>query len=143
MPTLGAPMPSARSGGSSPRLWLVILITYDTDEDIELGLKAGAQAYLLEDVTTEDLVTCILVRWLVSSSMRWHSLTRTKPRLIAVAIASVRLVTCSFPNRFVTFALTVASLIPSSSAISLFALPGDQLQDPQLPAGELYARRSS
>ncbi|SRR6266404_3664787 len=38
---------------------IIILTTYDTDEDIELGLKAGAQAYLLKDITGENLVACI------------------------------------------------------------------------------------
>jgi two-component system NarL family response regulator len=38
---------------------IIILTTYDTDEDIELGLKAGAQAYLLKDITGENLVVCI------------------------------------------------------------------------------------
>jgi two-component system NarL family response regulator len=38
---------------------LIILTTFDTDEDIELAFKAGAQAYLLKDVISEDLVECI------------------------------------------------------------------------------------
>ncbi len=38
---------------------IIILTTYDTDEDIELGLKAGAHAYLSKDITSEDLVACI------------------------------------------------------------------------------------
>jgi two-component system, NarL family, response regulator len=44
---------------SHPSARLIILTTYDTDEDIELGFKAGAQAYLLKDLTSEDLVECI------------------------------------------------------------------------------------
>jgi DNA-binding NarL/FixJ family response regulator len=38
---------------------LVILTTYDTDDDIERALSAGAKAYLLKDVTPTDLVQCI------------------------------------------------------------------------------------
>jgi two-component system NarL family response regulator len=44
---------------SHPEARLIILTTYDTDEDIEQGFKAGAQGYLLKDVTSEDLVLCI------------------------------------------------------------------------------------
>jgi two-component system NarL family response regulator len=44
---------------SHPEARLIILTTYDTDEDIDQGFKAGAQAYLLKDVTSEDLVACI------------------------------------------------------------------------------------
>ncbi len=38
---------------------LIILTTYDTEEDIERALKAGAKAYLLKDVEPQDLVRCI------------------------------------------------------------------------------------
>src|SRR5690349_14627196 len=48
---------------------------------------------------------------------------RTRPRLVATLIASVRLVTPSFSKRCPRWLLTVRSLIDSSLAISLFALP--------------------
>jgi two-component system, NarL family, response regulator len=38
---------------------IVILTTYDTDDDIERGLRAGARAYLLKDVTPEELAACV------------------------------------------------------------------------------------
>jgi len=41
-----------------PDARLIILTTYDTDEDIKLVLKAGAQAYLLKDVASDDLIEC-------------------------------------------------------------------------------------
>jgi two-component system NarL family response regulator len=44
---------------SHPEARLIILTTYDTEEDITLGFKAGAQAYLLKDMTSEDLVECV------------------------------------------------------------------------------------
>ncbi len=42
-----------------PDARLIILTTYDTDEDIDRALKAGAQAYLLKDVSAEGLLACI------------------------------------------------------------------------------------
>jgi DNA-binding NarL/FixJ family response regulator len=42
-----------------PEARLIILTTYDTDDDIERSLKAGAKAYLLKDVEPRDLVQCI------------------------------------------------------------------------------------
>jgi len=48
-----------RIKAADPNANLIILTTYDTDEDIDLGLKAGAKAYLLKDVRAEDLVQCI------------------------------------------------------------------------------------
>ena len=39
-----------------PAAKLVILTTYDTDDDIDRGLKAGAKAFLLKDVSSQELV---------------------------------------------------------------------------------------
>lgn len=42
-----------------PDARLVILTTYDTDEDIYRGLSAGASGYLLKDTTAEELVNAV------------------------------------------------------------------------------------
>jgi DNA-binding NarL/FixJ family response regulator len=42
-----------------PQAKLVVLTTYDTDEDISRALKAGANAYALKDITADALVRCI------------------------------------------------------------------------------------
>ena len=42
-----------------PRARVIILTTYDTDEEISRALKAGAKAYVLKDISAEDLITCI------------------------------------------------------------------------------------
>ena len=42
-----------------PHAKVIILTTYDTDEDITRALKAGAKAYVLKDISAEALVTCI------------------------------------------------------------------------------------
>jgi DNA-binding NarL/FixJ family response regulator len=42
-----------------PDAILIILTTYDTDDDIECALRAGAKAYLLKDVSPHDLVACV------------------------------------------------------------------------------------
>ena len=38
---------------------VIVLTTYDTDEDIARALRAGAKAYVLKDITANGLVTCI------------------------------------------------------------------------------------
>jgi DNA-binding NarL/FixJ family response regulator len=45
--------------GRDPSAKLIILTTYDTDEDITLALRAGAKAYVLKDIAADALVTCI------------------------------------------------------------------------------------
>ena len=42
-----------------PRARVIILTTYDTDEEIARALKAGAKASVLKDISADDLVTCI------------------------------------------------------------------------------------
>jgi len=42
-----------------PRARVIVLTTYDTDDEIARALKAGAKAYVLKDVSAEDLIGCI------------------------------------------------------------------------------------
>ena len=42
-----------------PRALLIVLTTYDTDEEISRALKAGAKAYALKDIGADELVGCI------------------------------------------------------------------------------------
>ena len=42
-----------------PRARVIILTTYDRDDDISQALKAGAKAYVLKDIAADALVTCI------------------------------------------------------------------------------------
>ena len=42
-----------------PGAKVIVLTTYDTDEDISRALKAGAKAYVLKDITADELVACI------------------------------------------------------------------------------------
>ena len=42
-----------------PRARVIVLTTYDTDEEISRALKAGAKAYVLKDISADGLVACI------------------------------------------------------------------------------------
>jgi two-component system NarL family response regulator len=42
-----------------PLAKVIVLTTYDTDEDITRALKAGAKAYVLKDISADALVACI------------------------------------------------------------------------------------
>ncbi|HEX7136983.1 MAG TPA: response regulator transcription factor [Vicinamibacterales bacterium] len=42
-----------------PHARVIVLTTYDTDEEISRALKAGAKAYVLKDISADDLVGCI------------------------------------------------------------------------------------
>ena len=42
-----------------PRALVIVLTTYDTDDEIARALKAGAKAYVLKDISADALVGCI------------------------------------------------------------------------------------
>jgi len=42
-----------------PRARVIVLTTYDTDDEISRALKAGAKAYVLKDIAADDLIGCI------------------------------------------------------------------------------------
>src|SRR5712664_770589 len=44
---------------AEPNARIIVLTTYDGDEDIYRGMRAGAKAYLLKDVGREELFQCI------------------------------------------------------------------------------------
>jgi len=42
-----------------PNAKVIVLTTYDTDDDISRALKAGAKAYVLKDISADALIACI------------------------------------------------------------------------------------
>lgn len=59
MPVLDGVAAIAGIRAIDPDARIIILTTFDTDEDIVRGLRAGAVAYLLKDVKREVLFECI------------------------------------------------------------------------------------
>ena len=59
MPQLSGVEVIQRVRADSPQARFIVLTTYDGDEDIYRALKAGARAYLLKGMTSEDLISTI------------------------------------------------------------------------------------
>ena len=59
LPRMGGVEAIHRIRSEAPQARIIVLTTYDGDEDIYRALKAGARAYLLKGMTSEDLVTTI------------------------------------------------------------------------------------
>ena len=59
MPTLEGVEAIRRIRTEDPHAAIIVLTTFDHDEDIFAGLRAGAKAYLLKDVQPEELFRCI------------------------------------------------------------------------------------
>jgi|SRR5579863_2715645 two-component system NarL family response regulator len=81
MPKLEGVQVVERIRGQFPGAVIVILTTYDTDTDIERALRAGAKAYLVKDVSPQDLVACIRA---VHAGRTWVS-----PSVAAKLVAGV------------------------------------------------------
>ena len=64
-----------------PDAAIVILTTYDTDNDIERALRAGAKAFLVKDVSPQELVACVRA---VHAGRTWVS-----PRVAAKLVTHV------------------------------------------------------
>jgi DNA-binding NarL/FixJ family response regulator len=59
MPQMSGVEVIQRAREESPQARFIVLTTYDGDEDIYRALKAGAKAYLLKGMTSEDLIATI------------------------------------------------------------------------------------
>lgn len=59
LPRMGGVEVIQRIRMEAPQARLIVLTTYDGDEDIYRALKAGAKAYLLKGMTTEELISTI------------------------------------------------------------------------------------
>ncbi len=59
MPVLDGVAAIAEIRALDPDAKIVILTTFDADEDIYRGIRAGATSYLLKDIRREDLFDCI------------------------------------------------------------------------------------
>jgi two-component system NarL family response regulator len=59
MPRLEGVEAIKRIRAEDPKAAIIVLTTFDHDEDIYAGLRAGAKAYLLKDVQPEELFACI------------------------------------------------------------------------------------
>ena len=59
MPTMNGVEAIREIMAADPSSRIIVLTTYDGDEDIYRALKAGAKAYLLKDVFREELLAAI------------------------------------------------------------------------------------
>ena len=42
-----------------PQAKVIVLTTYDADEDIARALQAGAKAYILKDISADEMIACV------------------------------------------------------------------------------------
>ena len=92
---------------------LIVLTTFDTDDDIDRALTAGAKAYLLKDVSPSELVSCVRTvhqggTW-VSQAVASKLVARmTRVQLTSREMAVLRLVAAGKPNREIGETLNIS-----------------------------------
>ncbi len=59
LPTIGGVETITKIRASSPEARIIVLTTFDGDEDIYRALQAGAKGYLLKGMNSEDLIEAI------------------------------------------------------------------------------------
>jgi two-component system NarL family response regulator len=96
-----------------PDAVLVVLTTFDTDDDVDRALMAGAKAYLLKDVSPVDLIACVRTvhqggTW-VSPAIASRLVARmTRVQLTQREMAVLRLVAGGKSNREVGESLFIS-----------------------------------
>jgi DNA-binding NarL/FixJ family response regulator len=91
----------------------VVLTTFDTDDDVDRALLAGAKAYLLKDVSPVDLIACVRTvhsggTW-VSPAVASRLVARmTRVQLTQREMAVLRLVAGGKSNREVGESLFIS-----------------------------------
>jgi two-component system NarL family response regulator len=98
---------------TTPQARILILTTYDSDEDIYRGLRAGALAYLLKDAPPDELLGAI--RAVAVGQKRIPSEVAAKlaermnsPELTARELDVLRLVVAGHANKEIAAALMIA-----------------------------------
>jgi two-component system NarL family response regulator len=108
---------------------IVILTTFEGDEDVYRGLRAGARAYLLKDTRLEDLVDCIRVvhdgRNYIPPSIGAKLAERMKgPELSVRELEVLRLVAGGKSNKEIAGALFVSEGTVKGHVIHILAKLG-------------------
>jgi two-component system, NarL family, response regulator len=113
MPELDGVEAIAAIRAASPQARIVVLTTYDSDEDIYRGLRAGAQGYLLKDAPAGELLSAI--RAVAAGQKRIPAEVAAKlaermtsPELTARELEVLRLVVTGQSNKEIGAALAIA-----------------------------------
>ena len=110
---------------ADPSARVIVLTTFDGEEDVYRGMRAGAKSYLLKDVKREELFQCIREvhagRIFVSPAIA----VKLAQRLPAVELTRrelevLRLLAEGKPNKLIAADLSISEVTVKSHAQSLF-----------------------
>jgi two-component system, NarL family, response regulator len=112
-----------------PQARVVVLTTYDADEDIARALQAGAKAYILKDIAAAALVACVRdvlagKTYLAPSAAAKLAERVTQVQLTPRELAALRLLANGHSNKEIASALAISERTVKSHLAHLF----DKLQ---------------
>jgi len=110
---------------ADPNARIIVLTTFDGDEDIYRGMRAGAKSYLLKDVRREELFQCIREvhagRMLVPPAVAAKLAERlTAEELTPRELEVLRLVAEGKPNKLIGADLAITEVTVKSHVQSVF-----------------------
>jgi len=110
---------------ADPNARIIILTTYDGDEDIYRGMRAGAKSYLLKDVRREELFQCIREvhagKLIVSPAIAAKLAERLPAEeLTPRELEVLRLVAEGKPNKIIGADLSISEVTVKSHVQSVF-----------------------
>ena len=108
-----------------PSARLIILTTYDTDDEISRALKAGAKAYVLKDISADGLVKCIRdvlagKTYLAPAAAAKLAEGVTRVQLTPREIATLKLVADGKANKEIASALDISERTVKTHLAHLF-----------------------
>src|SRR5687767_4970746 len=113
MPDLEGVEAVRRIRAIDPHARVVVLTTYDADEDIARALQAGAKAYILKDISAAALVACIHdvlagKTYLAPSAAAKLAERVTQVQLTPRELAALRLLANGHSNKEIAAALDIS-----------------------------------
>ena len=108
-----------------PGARIIVLTTYDGDEDIYRGMRAGARSYLLKDVRREELFQCIRAVHAGRTYMPPAIAAKLAERMPAEALTPrehqvLQLLAEGKPNKIIAADLSITEVTVKSHVQSLF-----------------------
>jgi len=108
-----------------PGARVIVLTTYDTDDEISQALKAGAKAYVLKDIAADDLVNCIRdvlagKTYLAPAAAAKLAEGVTRVQLTPREMATLRLLADGKANKEIASALDISERTVKSHLAHLF-----------------------
>jgi len=110
---------------ADPQARVIVLTTYDADEDIARALQAGAKAYILKDIAAHALVSCIRdvlagKTYLAPTAAAKLAERQTQIQLTPRELGAVRLLAAGQSNKEIATSLNISERTVKTHLAHLF-----------------------